>query len=67
MMMMMMMMVIMMSMMMMTMMMMMMVMMVALCVFHPVQNMSQIIAGGSQSQYQAGSQRRVSVVSNHFL
>ena len=51
-----------------TMMMMVMMMMVmALCVFHPVQNMSQVITGGSQSQYQAGSQRRVSVVRNHFL
>ena len=48
-------------------MMMMVMMMMALCVFHPVQNMSQVIAGGSQSQYQAGSQRRVSVVRNHFL
>ena len=50
-----------------TMMMMVMMMMVmALCVFHPVQNMSQVITGGSQSQYQAGSQRRVSVVTTFY-
>ena len=54
------------TMMVMTMMMVMVMMMMALCVFHPVQNMSQVIAGGSQSQYQAGSQRRVSVVTTFY-